>query len=145
MKVRYSKTFVAAALATALIGCGGGNQDAGDVVGEGAADVAGAASDAVDEAGALLDDAGEEVAGAADEVVEGADAMAATAEGGWTDLQANWQESVGSIQAKWGELSAEDLMSTGGDREQLVALIQDKYNLGADEAEQQVSDWEATL
>jgi len=64
---------------------------------------------------------------------------------GWQSLQDDWMSSVQSVQARFGELSEEELIATGGDRDQLVMLVQQKYGLAADEAEQQVSDFEATL
>jgi len=65
--------------------------------------------------------------------------------GGWQSLQDDWMSSVPSVQARFGELTEEELIATGGDREQLVVLVQEKYRLEPAEAEQQVSDFEATL
>ena len=74
-----------------------------------------------------------------------ADEAAAGAEGAWSSLQANWAESAAEVQAHFGELSEDDVLATGGDRQALVAVIGERYSLAPEEAEQQVADWEATL
>ena len=91
---------------------------------------------------AATDDATDDALAAGSEAV---DAAAAGAEETWTSLQANWEESVDEVQAHFGELSEQDVLATGGDRDALVAVVQERYRLEPEEAERQVADWEATL
>ena len=71
--------------------------------------------------------------------------MDATDGAGWTDLQANWQDSIGSIKDRWADLTEEELLNVNGDREALVSLVQEKYGLARDAAENEVNDWASTL
>jgi len=73
------------------------------------------------------------------------DGVMASGDGGWQSLQDDWTSSVASVQARFGELGEEELIATGGDRDAFVMLVQEKYNLEPDDAEQQVSDFEASL
>jgi len=135
MAYTVTKTAVALAL-TALIGaCGGDPADPGAQVTDPTA-----AGELLDNAGSAAEAAGNVVS----EVAPGADAVNGGGDG-WTKLQDNWEGSVASIQAQWGELSNEDLMAVGGDREALVMLLQDRYSLDRDQAEQQLNDFESTF
>lgn len=159
---------LATAMTLVLTGCGGtvepvpAEGDASTTIQESATDATTqaadstteAAADAVDsttqaaesaagEAGDALDQATDSAASALD---SSADAIAGAADGaGWTDLQANWQDSIGSIKDRWADLSEEELLSVNGDREALVTLVQEKYGLDRDTAESEVTDWAATL
>ena len=143
---------LAAALAVLLGACGGGEPEVETSTIEMDPD-AGAALPAEADPGAadpgLTTGADEPVEGAivagADALGDGADAVAAGADDAWTSLQANWADSVEDVRAHFGELSEGDILATGGDRRQLVAVVQERYNLAPEEAEQQVADWEATL
>ena len=144
MAYTVTKTAVALALTVSLGACGGDPADPGAQVTDPAA------------AGELLDNAGDTAADAAataadaagDVAIEAApvaDAETGAGGDGWTKLQDNWEGSVASIQAQWGELSHEDLMAVDGDREALVMLLQDRYSLDRDQAEQQLNDFESTF
>ncbi|ASJ70859.1 hypothetical protein [Granulosicoccus antarcticus] len=110
--------------------------DATDTATQAADNAAGEAGDALnqasDSAAAALDSSKDAIADAADSA-------------GWTDLQGNWQDSIGSIKDRWADLSEEELLSVDGDRDALVTLVQEKYGLDRDTAESQVSDWASTL
>jgi len=71
--------------------------------------------------------------------------MADSAAGGWQALQADWASAVPDVKARFGELSEAELLATEGDRAQLVALVQEKYQLDAAEADRQVSDLETMM
>ena len=88
----------------------------------------------------------EETTTDAAEVADGAiDEATAVAGDGWSSLQANWAESVGDVRARFGELSEEEILATGGDRDRLVAVVTERYGIAPEDAERQVADWEATL
>lgn len=131
--------FTACALAAALglAACGG--QDSTIETSEIEVGEAPTPTDAVDPLASDTLDQG------ADALEQGADAVAAAGADVWTELQGDWESSVGMVQAHFGALSEEEILATGGDRQQLVAVVQERYQLEPNEAEQQVADWEATL
>lgn len=91
-------------------------------------------------------DAVSDAATGAGDAMEGAVADGTAAAGdAWTSLQANWADSVDEVKAHFGELSEEDILNTGGDRDRMVGVVQERYRLEPAEAERQVADWEATL
>jgi len=53
-------------------------------------------------------------------------------------LKGNWKELSGKAKAEWGLLTGDEVMQAEGDREQLTGLIQEKYGLAKEEAQQQV-------
>lgn len=59
----------------------------------------------------------------------------------WDQVQGNWKQMKGKIQAQWGDLTGDDLDSVEGRREQLVGKIQERYGKNRAEAEREVDDW----
>ncbi|MFZ1727891.1 MAG: CsbD family protein [Albidovulum sp.] len=59
----------------------------------------------------------------------------------WDQIQGNWKQFKGKAQAKWGELTDDELDQAEGRREQLVGLVQEKYGHAKAEAERQVDRW----
>ena len=133
-------------LALALGACGGGTTDTDDVVvvDDPAAieptDVT--APEAVDAAAAETVEDGESAVVAVEEVAD--EAMTEVGEG-WTAMQGDWQSSAGLVKDRWADLTEEEILGTGGDRDQLVVLVQEKYGIERDQAEQEVNDWAAAL
>ena len=64
---------------------------------------------------------------------------------GWNEMQANWDSSAGMVKDRWAELTEEEILATNGDREQLVSLVQEKYGIEREQAEQEVNDWASSL
>jgi len=60
-------------------------------------------------------------------------------------FKGNWKQLKGSIQAKWGELTDDELEEIDGDREKLEGKIQEKYGKSKEEAREEVErvsrDW----
>ena len=151
MTIVNGNLILATAISLVLVGCGGEGtaepMPTGDEVSttlqESATDatqaVQGAATDAGNALEQTADSATTAVDSAADTVMEAADGA------GWTDLQGNWQDSIGSIKDRWADLSEEELLGVNGDREALVTLVQEKYGLDRDTAESEVNDWASTL
>jgi uncharacterized protein YjbJ (UPF0337 family) len=52
----------------------------------------------------------------------------------WDRIAGNWKQA---------KLTDDDFDNIDGKREQLVGKIQNAYGIGKDEAEKQISDWEA--
>jgi uncharacterized protein YjbJ (UPF0337 family) len=61
----------------------------------------------------------------------------------WDVIEGNWKQAKGKIKQQWGKLTSDQLDVVSGKRDQLVGQIQECYGIARDEAERQVSDWEA--
>jgi uncharacterized protein YjbJ (UPF0337 family) len=59
----------------------------------------------------------------------------------WDQIKGKWHEVKGSIRAKWGELTDDEIEELDGNREKMVGKIQQKYGVAKEEAEQQVDEW----
>jgi uncharacterized protein YjbJ (UPF0337 family) len=59
----------------------------------------------------------------------------------WDQIEGKWKELKGKAQAKWGDLTDDELDRVEGKRDQMVGLIQQKYGKAKDEAEREVDDW----
>jgi uncharacterized protein YjbJ (UPF0337 family) len=59
----------------------------------------------------------------------------------WDQVKGKWHEVKGSIRAKWGELTDDEIEELDGNREKMVGKIQQKYGVAKEEAEKQVDDW----
>ena len=155
VRTAVAPTGAATALALLLGACGGGDPAVETSTIELESDPVAVPADPADpapadpaasvDAGAVGETAGELADDALAVGTEAVDAAAAGADETWTSLKENWSESAADVQAHFGELSEEDVLSTGGDRQALVSVVQERYRLDPDEAERQVADWEATL
>jgi uncharacterized protein YjbJ (UPF0337 family) len=61
------------------------------------------------------------------------------------ELQGKWKQYKGKIKEKWGELTDDDLSIIGGQYEQLVGRVQERYGIAREEAEQEVDDYMTSL
>ena len=146
MSVLDIRLLVVAASTAVLVSCGGGGSGAVPADGEIAAGVEAAASDAATAVEGAVAQAGDAASGAVEQVAETTAAVAdAVSDAGWTDLQEDWQGSIGLIKDRWAELTEEELLPVNGDREGLVALIQERYGLERADAESEVDNWASTL
>src|SRR5690606_9133411 len=59
----------------------------------------------------------------------------------WNRVEGNWEQFKGKVQAKWGELTGDDLDVIAGNRKQLVGKIQERYGKAQDAAEREIDDW----
>jgi len=59
----------------------------------------------------------------------------------WDEIKGKWHQFQGSIRAKWGELTDDEIAEMDGNREKMVGKIQEKYGVAKDEAEKQVDEW----
>jgi len=62
----------------------------------------------------------------------------------WSTLQGNWNEAKGKVKTKWGRLTDDDLMQVEGNKDRLVGVIQQKYGIGREKAEQQLEEFLST-
>ncbi len=61
----------------------------------------------------------------------------------WDVIEGNWKQAKGKVKQQWGRLTNDHLDVISGKRDQLIGQIQECYGIARDEAERQVSDWEA--
>lgn len=151
MTILNGKFIMATAVSLVLTACGGSDTSEtgvveGDVIStveEPAVDV----NDAVQDSAAVAEDALEQGADSANAAVDSAAAAVSDLgdSAGWTDLQSNWQDSIGSIKDRWADLTEEELLAVDGDREALVSLVQEKYGMAREAAESEVNDWASAL
>jgi uncharacterized protein YjbJ (UPF0337 family) len=59
----------------------------------------------------------------------------------WEQAKGQWNQIKGSVRAKWGKLTDDDLNVIAGERERLVGKIQERYGIAKEEAEKQVAGW----
>lgn len=63
----------------------------------------------------------------------------------WDLIEGKWKQALGKIfKEKWGKLTDDDLRMIGGQREQLVGKIQERYGIAKDDAERQVNEFSRT-
>ena len=63
----------------------------------------------------------------------------------WDQLEGKWKQVKGSVRTRWGKLTDDDIDVIGGQKDQLVGKIQERYGIQKDEAQRQVEDWNRTL
>ena len=63
----------------------------------------------------------------------------------WDRVEGNWKQFTGQARQKWGKLTDNDLQMAAGRRDELVGLIQERYGIAKDEAEQQANEWAKAL
>ena len=56
-------------------------------------------------------------------------------------IKGQWKQLGGSIKAKWGKLTDDDLDAIAGNQEQLEGKIQQRYGFQKDQAKKAVNDW----
>jgi uncharacterized protein YjbJ (UPF0337 family) len=63
----------------------------------------------------------------------------------WDQVQGKWKQITGSVRARWGQLTDDDLNVISGRREELIGRIQERYGIAKDEARNQVDQWSASV
>jgi uncharacterized protein YjbJ (UPF0337 family) len=59
----------------------------------------------------------------------------------WSTLQGNWNEAKGKVKSQWGRLTDDDLTRVEGQKDRLIGVIQQKYGIGRDKAEEQLESF----
>lgn len=60
-------------------------------------------------------------------------------------LEGKWKQVKGSVQAKWGELTNDEVDQIDGDATKLAGLIQERYGRTKEQAEREVEEWQDNL
>lgn len=63
----------------------------------------------------------------------------------WDKVSGQWKQMKGKVRENWGDLTDNDLERIEGKRDQLVGLVEERYGVAKETAEQQVRDWERSL
>jgi len=63
----------------------------------------------------------------------------------WEQVEGKWDEVKGNVKSKWAKLTDDDLGQLSGKKDQLVGVIQQRYGVLKDEAENQVNEWIAKI
>jgi uncharacterized protein YjbJ (UPF0337 family) len=59
----------------------------------------------------------------------------------WDQVEGNWKMFKGKAQAKWGDLTDDDLDVAEGNREQLEGKIQERYGKTKEQARDEVDQF----
>ena len=60
-------------------------------------------------------------------------------------IQGKWTQIKGSLKAKWGKLTDDDLNRMDGNHQYLVGKLQERYGWQKDQAEREIRDFEQSL
>ncbi len=63
----------------------------------------------------------------------------------WERISGNWPHWRTRIQERWGRLTNQQLDGVAGQRERMVARLEDVYTLSRREAERQLRNWQRNL
>lgn len=63
----------------------------------------------------------------------------------WDQIEGNWKQFAGKAQAKWGEITEDEMHKTEGRREEMIGLVQERYGDSRAEAERKVDEWAKSL
>lgn len=57
-------------------------------------------------------------------------------------MEGNWDQFRGKVQAQWGKLTGDDLDVIKGNRTELAGKLQERYGIAKEEAERQIEAFE---
>jgi len=63
----------------------------------------------------------------------------------WDQIEGKWKELAGGVKEQWGRLTDDELTEIGGKRDKLAGIIQKKYGIAKDAAEEQIAKFEKGL
>jgi uncharacterized protein YjbJ (UPF0337 family) len=56
-------------------------------------------------------------------------------------IEGRWKQLAGSVKARWGDLTDDEIMEIDGDREKLEGKLQVKYGRTKEQAKAEVDEW----
>jgi uncharacterized protein YjbJ (UPF0337 family) len=59
----------------------------------------------------------------------------------WNQIEGNWEQFKGKVQAQWGKITGDELDVIAGNRKQLSGLLQERYGKAQEDAEREIDDW----
>ena len=60
-------------------------------------------------------------------------------------VQGKWKQLKGSLKAKWGKLTDEDLDRLNGNQEYLSGKLQERYGWAKDQAQKEINDFTRSI
>lgn len=63
----------------------------------------------------------------------------------WEQIEGKWKEMSGGIKEHWGRITDDELTVINGKREKLAGIIQKKYGLAKEAAEDEIKKFERSL
>ncbi len=63
----------------------------------------------------------------------------------WDRIEGNWKQFKGSAKVQWGKLTDDQLDVLAGQRTQMAGKLQELYGISKDEAEKQLTEWQASV
>lgn len=63
----------------------------------------------------------------------------------WRQVQDNWARVRSKARQLWGDLTEEELGAMKGERNEVIALLQTKYRLSKEQAQELADDWARRL
>ena len=60
-------------------------------------------------------------------------------------IQGKWTQIKGSLKAKWGKLTDDDLSRIDGNHDYLIGRLQERYGWQKDHAERELRDFEHSI
>jgi len=63
----------------------------------------------------------------------------------WDSLKGKWAQLSGKVKEKWGDLTDDDLTRIGGQKEQLVGKLQERYGYAKERAQKEADAFAAAL
>jgi uncharacterized protein YjbJ (UPF0337 family) len=60
-------------------------------------------------------------------------------------IKGQWKQLTGSLKAKWGKLTDDDMKVAEGNSEYLAGKLQERYGIAREEAEKQIKEFERSL
>lgn len=63
----------------------------------------------------------------------------------WDQVEGKWKEMAGGVKERWGKITDDELTVIGGKRDKLAGIIQKKYGLAKEAAEEQIAKFERSL
>ena len=59
-------------------------------------------------------------------------------------IKGQFDQFIGAAKTQWGKLTDDDFMKAEGDVQKLKGIVQERYGITVDEAEEQVNKWESS-
>jgi uncharacterized protein YjbJ (UPF0337 family) len=63
----------------------------------------------------------------------------------WDSLKGKWSQFSGKVKEKWGDLTDDDLTRIGGQKDQLVGKLQERYGYAKERAQKEADAFAAAL
>jgi uncharacterized protein YjbJ (UPF0337 family) len=63
----------------------------------------------------------------------------------WDSLKGKWAQLSGKVKEKWGDLTDDDLTRIGGQKDQLVGKLQERYGYAKERAQKEADAFAAAL